>query len=568
MKKPRQQTQGQGALDLVESAIHLLRRTPIATHLVYHLASAPFVLGLLWFWSDMTRGAHADDRLAPGALILTLLYVGMKTGQAAFCSRLRDSVSGHPASPWTPGRWLRLMTTQAALQPFGFVLFPLSVFPFLMIPTPWLLSFFQGVSVSGDRARGSVAECARAAFHQTRRWPGQNHGIVGLLILCGSAVFLDVIVGVGSVPFLARTLFGLTSDFNLSVHAYLNTTVILAFVALTYLVMDPFVKAIYVLRTFEVESIHTGDDLRSRLTTLRRERITHGAATSLGLLLLFLALLPDRVSAQSSNPPPPATPTSASVDARRLDDTIRNVLDGVEYSWRSPRELTPEAPEDPTESRLLRWIRKQVKSLGTFLDRNLSSFANAIGRLIQRILAGFNPPNLPTGNSAVDWRTGLNILLYALLGAGTLALGWLLFRRWRNRKPQPVLAEPTVLTGTPNLQAEDLSADQLPEDGWLDLAADMAAKGEWRLALRALYLASLAHLAQREFVRLAPSKSNHDYHVELRRRARAHPGVQEAFTETASAFDRVWYGNHPADQSLFETARARVLALRTPTQPS
>jgi hypothetical protein len=460
------------------------------------------------------------------------------------------------------------MTTQAALQPFGFVLFPLSVFPFLMIPTPWLLSFFQGVSVSGDRARGSVAECARAAFHQTRRWPGQNHGIVGLLILCGSAVFLDVIVGVGSVPFLARTLFGLTSDFNLSVHAYLNTTVILAFVALTYLVMDPFVKAIYVLRTFEVESIHTGDDLRSRLTTLRRERIAHGAATSLGLLLLFLALLPNRVSAQSSNPPPPAAPTSASVDARRLDDTIRNVLDGVEYSWRSPRELTPEAPEDPTESRLLRWIRKQVKSLGTFLDRNLSSFANAIGRLIQRILAGFNPPNLPTGNSAVDWKTGLNILLYALLGAGTLALGWLLFRRWRNRKPQPVLAEPTVLTGTPNLQAEDLSADQLPEDGWLDLAADMAAKGEWRLALRALYLASLAHLAQREFVRLAPSKSNHDYHVELRRRARAHPGVQEAFTETASAFDRVWYGKHPADQSLFETARARVLALRTPTQPS
>ena len=178
------------------------------------------------------------------------------------------------------------------------------------------------------------------------------------------------------------------------------------------------------------------------------------------------------------------------------------------------------------------------------------------------------PGKIPTGNSNVDWKTGLNILLYALLGAGILALGWLLFNRWRNRKPQPVLAEPTVLTGTPDLQAEEVSADQLPEDGWLNLAGEMAAKGEWRLAQRALYLAALAHLAQREFVRLAPSKSNHDYHVELRRRARAHPGVQEAFTEIASAFDRVWYGNHPADQSLFETARDRVLALRTPTQPS
>lgn len=565
MKKARQQAQGEGALDLVESAIHLLRRTPIATHLVYHLASAPFVLGLLWFWSDMTRGAHADERLAPGALILTFLYAAMKTGQSAFCSRLRESVSGHPATPWSLRRWLRLLTTQASLHPLGFVLFPLSVFPFLMIPTPWLLAFFQGVSVSGDRAQGSVAGCARAAFHQTRRWPGQNHGIVGLLILCAAAVFLDVIVGVGSIPFLARTLFGLTSDFNLSVHAYLNTTVLLAFVALTYLVMDPFVKAIYVLRTFEVESIHTGDDLRSRLATLRRDRVGQGTATVLGLFLVFLALAPQRVAAQSPTPPPPAAPPAASVDARRLDDTIRNVVNGVEYSWRSPRELSPEEPEDPTENRLVRWIRKQFKSLGTFLDRNVSSFFNALGRLIQRIFSGFNPPNLPTGNSAVDWKTGLNILLYALLGAGVLALGWLLWKRWQNRKPRPVIAEPAILTGTPDLQAEEISADQLPEDGWLDLAAEMAAKGEWRLALRALYLASLAHLAQREFVRLAPSKSNHDYHVELRRRARAHPGVQQAFAETATAFDRVWYGNHPADQSLFESARARLLALRTPT---
>jgi Domain of unknown function (DUF4129) len=285
-------------------------------------------------------------------------------------------------------------------------------------------------------------------------------------------------------------------------------------------------------------------------------------------MLVFLALTPSPAAAQSPTPPTPSAPTSPSVDARRLDDTIRNVLGGVEYSWRSPRELTPEEPEDPTENRLLRWIRKQVKSLGTFIDRNLSSFFDAIGRLIQRIFSGFNPPNLPTGNSTVDWKTGLNILLYALLGAGIIALGWLLYSRWRNRKPQPVAAEPTALTGTPDLQAEEISADQLPEDGWLDLAAEMAAKGEWRLALRALYLASLAHLAQREFVRLAPSKSNHDYHVELRRRARAHPAVQEAFAETATTFDRVWYGNHPADQSLFETARDRLLALRTPTQPS
>ena len=55
--KPQQQRrrQGDSALDLVESAVHLLRESPVSVHLLYHLSSAPFVLALLWFWSDMTR---------------------------------------------------------------------------------------------------------------------------------------------------------------------------------------------------------------------------------------------------------------------------------------------------------------------------------------------------------------------------------------------------------------------------------------------------------------------------------------------------------------------------------
>jgi hypothetical protein len=124
------------------------------------------------------------------------------------------------------------------------------------------------------------------------------------------------------------------------------------------------------------------------------------------------------------------------------------------------------------------------------------------------------------------------------------------------------------LAGTPALRAETVSADQLPEDGWLSLAAEMAAKAEWRLALRAVYLASLAHLAQRELVRLAPSKSNYEYQMELRRRARALPAIQSAFSETVNDFDRVWYGNHAATPTHFDQVRSRLETMRTTTPAS
>ncbi len=70
----------------------------------------------------------------------------------------------------------------------------------------------------------------------------------------------------------------------------------------------------------------------------------------------------------------------------------------------------------------------------------------------------------------------------------------------------------------------------------------MLSKGELRLALRAMYLATLAHLANREIVTIARFKSNHDYETEVNRRARGSPELLAAFSANVSSFDRSWYG--------------------------
>jgi len=78
----------------------------------------------------------------------------------------------------------------------------------------------------------------------------------------------------------------------------------------------------------------------------------------------------------------------------------------------------------------------------------------------------------------------------------------------------------------------------------LRLARELMEKGELRLSLRAYYLASLAHLGQRELIHLERYKSNHDYDRELQRRARGNGALLSAFDENLLAFERGWYGDH------------------------
>jgi hypothetical protein len=135
------------------------------------------------------------------------------------------------------------------------------------------------------------------------------------------------------------------------------------------------------------------------------------------------------------------------------------------------------------------------------------------------------------------------LLMYLLLAVVLCVLAVLLLRAWQRRlRHAAVNAE--AVTAVPDLRDENVGADQLPEDGWLQLARDMMSQGELRLALRALYLSSLAHLAERGLVKLEKFKSNRDYEREVRRRARAHQGLPEAFADNVFVFDRAWYGLH------------------------
>jgi hypothetical protein len=65
-----------------------------------------------------------------------------------------------------------------------------------------------------------------------------------------------------------------------------------------------------------------------------------------------------------------------------------------------------------------------------------------------------------------------------------------------------------------------------------------------RLAVRAVFLATLAALGERRLIDIARSKSNRDYAVELRLRTAARREVPEVFGRSVNVFERAWYGLH------------------------
>src|SRR5439155_4820129 len=118
---------GKPALDLIEEAVHLLRGAPAGVLACYYLGALPFTLALLYFWTDMSRGAFAHEHVSEASCAVALLFVWMKTWQAIFCANLR-ALAAHATPPrWTLRRIARTALVQAALQPLALFARPLAL---------------------------------------------------------------------------------------------------------------------------------------------------------------------------------------------------------------------------------------------------------------------------------------------------------------------------------------------------------------------------------------------------------------------------------------------------------
>ena len=116
-----------------------------------------------------------------------------------------------------------------------------------------------------DGHSGDAKAVVKKSWQQAVLWPRQNHAVLSILIAFGGAVFLNLLTVGFALPQLVRIVFGIESVFTQSPLSVWNTTFLSGVLGLTYLCVDPLVKAVYVLRCFYGESLNSGEDLRAEL---------------------------------------------------------------------------------------------------------------------------------------------------------------------------------------------------------------------------------------------------------------------------------------------------------------
>ena len=526
MKRVHARRHGQPALALVEAAVRLLRAAPAGALLAYYIGSAPCVLGLLYFLADMSHGAFARRHLLEAALAAAGLYVWMKCWHAVFAAKLRAHLLLETESPWTARRIARLALVQIAVQPTG--LFVRIFAAQVLLPYVWTYSFYQNVGILGDGTEPGIGAVLRGAARQAGLWPRQAHVALLQLFGFGLLVWINLSIVIAGAPWVLKMFFGIESMITRDPSVLLNTTLLAATLAATYLCIDPIRKAVFVLRCFHGASLHSGDDLRVGVKTLRRRALAAAA-----LLLVTLSVFAPAARAEEAPPP-------ARVASGELSDSLDTVLQRREFAWRLP------AVQDVRSDEEKGWLATFLDALWKRLRALVKWGFEVIGKIQDWFRKTFHRDPKPddardTGGS-VNWSAVARWTFFGLLGALLILLGVMLWRYFRGHRPRVVAAQP--LPTVPDLNAEDVTADQLPEDGWLTLARDLMQSGQLRLALRASYLAGLAHLGHRELIRLARHKSNRDYDRELQRRARAQPELLTAFDRNLAAFERSWYGEH------------------------
>ena len=476
------------------------------------------------------------------------MFIWMKCWQAVFTERLLAGLKSSGSESMTLARLGRLVTVQALIQSSGLFVMPLAAV--MAVPLPWVYTFYQNVTVLAQGRGPGWRRTTGQAWEQAKLWPWPNHLLLAVLFLFGLVIFINLAALILWTPGLIRDLLGVESTFTRSgIHA-LNTTFLMITAGLTYLCLDPLIKAVYALRCYYGLSVRSGEDLAVELARLGSLAVKTMVLIVIGGVIGGIGLpsiCPAAVDEMLATPRESQSVArlNPAVPPQRLAQSIREVLDQREYTWRLPREENKTGPDE--EAGLLSdfadWLGDQIRAGYKAVKSWFKKAADWWENLFPK-----KSPKPESKSGGIDWTSSLHLILLAGLAILGLALALVLWRTWRNRKQEPVVKAVAASAQAPDLRDESVGAEDLPGDGWLALARQMMDQGELRLALRALYLATLARLSEREMISLARYKSNREYELELNRHVRSAPEVMGWFSKSVFMFDRAWYGQYQVDR--------------------
>jgi hypothetical protein len=549
--KSSQGKHNKSALLILEEAVHFLRLAPTTLILSYYVGSLPFILGLLYFWTDMSRYGYAADHLAVGSLGIALLFAWMKFWHAVFGMQIRSKLFGTSQQSWSLYRFFSLAASQTLIHSTGLFVLPLAAL--LMVPFGWCYTFYQNATVQVDSNMHGFRDMCKKAWRQAQLWPLQNHTLIAIFFLFGLVILFNISIAILVLPYLLKKFTGIETVFTLSGFHVVNTTFAAAVLAISYFCLDPLIKTAYALRCFYGEALNSGADLKTELHSFRIKR-----KIIFVFLILTSFILPYHVRGSEQII---LSPTELSrIPSKKFERSIEEVLERREFAWRLPREKqqVEESKKTGPLVSVMRWVLD-------VLEKVVKTISGWVQRLNDWLDKMWPEKNNDVLSEHYDWRSLVKYLMILLLIVLTAALVFYLVKLWRKHRTSEGQIESEAVEQAPDLRDEGIKADELPANSWLDLAKELMAKGALRLAMRALYLATLAFLAEKELITIEIYKSNRDYQTELDRRVHPKKDLLNAFSKTVTVFECVWYGMYKinrcdVDRYLIDQERIMALA--------
>lgn len=435
--------------------------------------------------------------------------------------------------------WSWLLVAGSLLGPFGVLLFT----PFFAIRGAFAPSWIARAAC--ERQGGLRALYAAFLDHGGQRASGvatEAMILAGIVGLFGNLLFVS-----GVLVLLLRSFLGFEVA---TVEAFLsasNTFVVLCVGAVALILFEPLRAALSASAWVSARVRAEGLDLRAAIDAARSHASggrgaprAGGAVTAIGsaaALALAMLLAPASSLAQEDFPPPPdpqSLPAPARPDA--------------------PASAVPEPPAPITVSLEDRdvAVQGQVEDIlgrdefREFEDRRGEGLADLVERVFEWIFRDrdidIEPPSAPLmPDVPLPGATFFIVFAVLLLLAVTL---YLIATRRRGEQSARALERAAVTR-------EDIR--ERPPASFLDEAAQLAADGAYRAALRSLYLATLVSLDRRRLIAFDPHLTNWQY---LRQMPRG--DLRTAFHEFTRLFDHKWYGHEPTTED--DYARCRELA--------
>ena len=575
MKKvPPKIVKNNSALNLVEESLFTLRHSPFEITGLYYIGTLPFILGLLYFWTEMSSSYKAERILPDQSIIITILFIWMKFFQTLFMNKMLNKIKGISKETFSIKRLLKILTHQTIIQSTGLIIMPLTML--ILIPFGHVHAFYYNFSLLGNGKDENLKTSIFKSWEQTHVNPHQNwlliwlsspwfltlttvliflilpvlsqyliefSNIIALLVfvifilfLILSPIGLILIINIAflfyGIPVMLKILFNIDTVFTISNDSILNSTFMITIFAVAFLIMDPLIKTAYTIRCFYGYSIKTGSDLLVEL----KQQIKINKTIAFSVFILTSLLFSPSLSAKE-------------IDSSELNSTIENVLNQPEYSWRMPKEKVVEVEQEEKGiigsflEAVFNFIKKVSKIIGKWLGKLIDWFNDNISSLFK------NDNKIKKESN--DWKTIVTVILIIFIVLVVLILLFLIYKMYKKPKKE-IKGVKAVAKIKPDLNDENIDASILPEDEWKKLAKKMIAEGKLKLAVRAMYLSGLSSLGKNGILSLNSFKSNLDYKYELLQRVKKSSELALIFNCNTLVFEMIWYGEHNVSNEILD----------------